>query len=127
MIKTASDVVINPTAALEADEYEITIESYDALSPVGSTLKTDKIVIKIEERVIAPSLSQQLEIVELTPDEPKEWTLPEIDLGTYGLVSVKVTMPSSLTNVLKFDEDTQTFTFEGLSSSSSLAGQKFLI
>ena len=92
--------MINPTA-LEAREYEITLESYDALSLVGSTLKTDKIVIKINE--IPPILNSQLEIVDLTPDKPSEWKLPEINPGTHDIVSVKVTMPKSLTNVLEFD------------------------
>ena len=102
-VSGASDVVIDATAlALEAGEYEIMLESYDSSSPVGSTLKTDKIVVKIEAS--PPSFDSPLDIVILTPGEPKDWQLPEIDAVSHELVSVKVKMPSSLANFLEFDE-----------------------
>ena len=128
-VSGASDVVIDATAlALEAGEYEITLESYDSSSPVGSTLKTDKIVVKIEANPSsdvpssdvpssdapssnAPSFDSPLDFVILTPGEPKEWKLPKIDAGTHELVSVKVKLPSSLANFLEFDKETQTITF----------------
>ena len=43
----SSDVVIDATFLEEVGEYEITFESYDANSSVGSALKTDKLTVKV--------------------------------------------------------------------------------
>ena len=76
---------------------------------------------------IAPSLGQRTDVVVLKPHEPTQWQLPEIDQGTHELSSIHVTVPDSLRSAIKYDEDTQTFTFKGLASYSSLANKNYLI
>lgn len=109
---------------MEAGDYEIILESFDAASSVRSALKTDKITVKVIP--IAPGLSIEPELVVLSPEEPSKWQLPPTNPGSFELAAVTVTIPASLTSVVRFDQDSQTFTFDGLSSSSSLAGHKFL-
>ena len=67
----ASEIKIDATD-LEGGEYKITIESYDASSSVDSTLKTDEITVTVIP-FFAPSLSNEPEFVELSPEEPSEW------------------------------------------------------
>ena len=67
-VQTGSSEVQIDATALQVGVYEILLESYDFSSPIGTTLKTDKIVVKIKS--IAPSLNTKLDIVSLTPEEP---------------------------------------------------------
>ena len=115
-----SEILIDATAQA-AGEYKLVLESYDAASPVGSALQTDEIVVVIVG-FVAPSLSAEPEVVVLSPKKPSKWMLPTIDSGSSGLASEQVTMPASLASVTTYDENSRTFTFQGLPSDSALAG-----
>lgn len=118
-----TEIQIDATFAA-AGEYEIILESFDAASSVKSALKTDKVTVKVTP--IAPSMSSEPELVVLSPEESSEWSLPTINPGSYGPATVLVTIPATLSSVITFDQDSKTFTFDGLSASSTLAGQSYL-
>ena len=57
-------------------DYELRLESYDALSSIQSTLKTDIVLISVKEPQIEP---QTLKAQSISAVEPSSWVL-QLDL-----------------------------------------------
>ena len=64
----ASEIQID-ASTLEAGQYEVTLESYDAASSVGSALKTDKVIVTVTS-FVAPSLHNLPLVLVLPPMTP---------------------------------------------------------
>ena len=102
-------------------EYIVEIESFNSLSTVQATLKTDQITITVIEAIL-PSFVTDLEFIMLTVDQEYSWQLPEIDEGSYALLDVEVSVPVRLSSYITFDEDLRQFTYDGNGISDSIGG-----
>jgi len=97
------------------------LESFDASSTVGTALKTDRVVVKVEPATsvigTAPSFTTELEMITLTAKEAQDWKLPPIDSSPYTLAKVNVVPQSSLATYVTFNEDSHTLSFSGIDGS----------
>ena len=109
------------TSNLVIGEYVVEIESFNSLSTVQATLKTDQITINVIEAIL-PSFVDDLEFIMLAVDQEYSWQLPEIDEGSYALLDVEVSVPVRLSSYITFDEDLRQFTYDGNGISDSIGG-----
>ena len=99
-------------ADVKAGEYELILESYNALSIAQNALKTDKILIKVLEPVL-PVFERDLEPLILKLGKDSTWTLPNIVDGTYPLAEIVFQSDKRIDSYIRINRTDREVTFNG--------------
>ena len=62
---TAMTIVTIDATGIEQGDYELSFESFDAASQTQSTLKTDQILVRVQQPEVLPSFVENLEAKEI--------------------------------------------------------------
>ena len=103
-------------------DYDLHLESFDALSDGQATLKTDLIKVSVSPLKYL-EFANDPESQSLLATESRSWVLPEIAEGGYPLQEIILVPDESLAPYITFDELTRTVFFNADSNGNQqLAG-----
>ena len=121
--ETGNSIVHINSEGIEIGDYQLQLESFDTLSSIQPTLKTDIIYISVKEPYLVeeePQLVEALESQFISAVEPSSWVL-ELNSVTESRIQLEVS--PNLARFITFDELTQTISFHGNESSGFLSGK----
>ena len=117
--KAESSTVHIDSVGLEIADYELHLESFDTLSTLKTTLKTDIIIVSVTEPK-SVTLTTQF----ISPIESASW---DLDLERDSLTTVQIEPPIDLARFISYNDLTDTLFFDGSQDSGFLAGSLNLI
>ena len=90
------------------------LESFDANSGVFTTLKTDNITIAvIGPKPVSPTFKTAVKVQEVNVGQPLKWTLPEVEEGYAGPVTVNISSEALLDGHITLDTATMELLYDG--------------